>query len=319
MSENLPEMKLMKGAIDIHMHCMPDTVQRRMDEIEMAGMARDYGMRALLLKCHDTMTADRAYYVNKVVEDIEVFGGVVLNYAVGGFNPHAVVASIQFGGKCVWMPTRSAAYYWEYLRRKGFTGASGTIFNPFERKLVEEGRLKGLMALTPKGELLPEIIEILGVIADADIMLGTGHLDPKDEQKGLISEAMNTGVKKIVVTHPLMDHPPALIPYPKDELVDLAKKGVYMDLPYIMMSGWKFVTGTPDAKESYYTPRQYANMIKTIGAEHCVMSTDFGQVHNPPPPEGLRIFIRAMMDNGISDREIKMMVSENPAKLLGIK
>lgn len=311
-------MKIMKGAIDIHMHCMPDTVQRRMDEIELAEMARDYGMRALLLKCHDTMTADRAYYVNKVVDDIAVFGGIALNYAVGGFNPHAVVASIMFGGKCVWMPTRSAAYYWEYLQRKGFTGASASIFNAYERKLVKEGKLKGLRVLTPKGELLPEILEILGLVADADIMLGTSHLNPKDEQKVLISEAMNVGVKKIVVTHPLMDHPPALIPYSKDELVDLAKKGVYMDLPYIMMSGWKFVTGTPDAKESYYTPRQYANMIKTIGAEHCVMSTDFGQVHNPPPPEGLRIFIRAMMDNGIGDREIRMMVNENPGKLLGI-
>jgi len=161
-------------------------------------------------------------------------------------------------------------------------------------------------------------MEILGLVADADIMLGTSHLDPKEEQRVLISEAINRGVKKIVVTHPLMDHPPALIPCPKNELVDLAKKGVYMDLPYIMMSGWKFVTATPDAKESYYGPKQYANMINTIGAEHCVMSTDFGQVHNPPPPEGLRIFIRAMMDQDISEREIKLMVNENPGKLLGI-
>ena len=87
MSDNLPEMELMKGAIDIHFHCMPDTVQRRMDEAEVAEMARDYGMRALLLKCHDTMTPDRAYYVNKMVEGIDVYGGVVLNYPVGGFNP----------------------------------------------------------------------------------------------------------------------------------------------------------------------------------------------------------------------------------------
>jgi len=289
-----------------------------MDEIELAEMARDYGMRALLLKCHDTITADRAYYVNKVVQDIEVFGGVVLNYALGGFNPHAVVASIQFGGKCVWMPTRSAAYYWEYLRRKGFMGSSGSIHNAFEQKQVEEGRLKGLRALTTQGELLPEIEEILGLVADANIMLGTGHLSPVDEQKVLISEAQKIGVKKIVITHPLMDHPLALIPYPKDELVDLAKKGVYMDLPYIMMSGWKFITGTPDAKESYYSPKQYANMIKIIGADHCIMSTDFGQVHNPPPPEGLRIFIRAMMENGINEREIRVMTTENPAKLLGI-
>jgi len=59
-------------------------------------------------------------------------------------------------------------------------------------------------------------------------------------------------------------------------------------------------------------------MIKTVGAEHCIMSTDFGQVHNPPPPEGLRIFIRAMRENGISDGEIRMMVNENPGKMLDI-
>ena len=318
MSENLPEMELMKGAIDIHFHCMPDTVQRRMDEVEMAEMARDYGMRAILLKCHDAMTADRAYYVNKMVGEVDVFGGIVLNYPVGGFNPLAVVACIQFGGKAVWMPTRSAAFYWEYIARKGEKGYYASIHNPYERKVVEGSSLKGLRVLTPQGELLPEIEEILGIVADADLMLGTGHLNPVDEQKVLLEEALNAGVKKISITHPLMDHPPALIPYSREDLIHFTRKGVYLDLPYIMMSGWKFVTSTPDAHESYYSPARYAEMIRTVGPEHCVMSTDFGQVHNPPPPEGLRIFIRAMMENGISDTEIRMMVNENPGTLLGI-
>jgi len=109
-----------------------------------------------------------------------------------------------------------------------------------------------------------------------------------------------------------------LIPYSKEDLIYYTRKGVYLDLPYIMMSGWKFITSTPDAYESYYSPVKYAKMIKTVGPEHCIMSTDFGQVHNPPPPEGLRIFIRAMRENGISDNEIRTMVNVNPGKLLGI-
>ena len=318
MTENLPEMELMKGAIDIHFHCMPDTVQRRMDEVEMAEMAHGYGMRAILLKCHDTMTPDRAYYVNKMVEGIDVYGGIVLNYPVGGFNPLAVVACIQFGGKAVWMPTRSAAFYWQYIEKKGEKGYYSSIHNPYEKKIVEGGNLRGLRALTPQGELLPEIEEILGIVADADLMLGTGHLNPVDEQKILLDEALNAGVKKITITHPLMDHPLALIPYSKEDLIYYTRKGVYLDLPYIMMSGWKFITSTPDAHESYYSPIRYAEMIKTVGPEHCIMSTDFGQVHNPPPPEGLRIFIRAMRENGISDNEIRTMVNVNPGKLLGI-
>ena len=46
-------------------------------------------------------------------------------------------------------------------------------------------------------------------------------------------------------------------------------------------------------------------------------ATGLGQVHNPSP-EGLRIFIRAMRENGISDGEISMMVNENPGKMLDI-
>ncbi|MCW3989579.1 MAG: hypothetical protein NWE88_05850 [Candidatus Bathyarchaeota archaeon] len=40
-------------------------------------------------------------------------------------------------------------------------------------------------------------------------------------------------------------------------------------------------------------------------------------MHNPSP-EGLRIFIRVMRENGISDGEIGMMVNENPGKTLDI-
>jgi len=58
-------------------------------------------------------------------------------------------------------------------------------------------------------------------------------------------------------------------------------------------------------------------MIKNVGAEHCIMSTDFGQVYNPTPPEVLRIFIRAMRENGISNSD-RMMVNENPGKMLDI-
>ena len=61
-----------------------------------------------------------------------------------------------------------------------------------------------------------------------------------------------------------------------------------------------------------------ADAIKLIGPQHCVMGTDFGQADNPVAAEGLKMFIKAMLENGISEKDIETMVKKNPAKLLKI-
>ena len=124
------------------------------------------------------------------------------------------------------MPTRSAAFYWEYIAKKGDKGYYASIHNPYEKKVVEGSGLKGLRALTPQGELLPEIQEILGIIADASLMLGTGHLNPADEQKVLLEEAINAGVKKITII-PILRKPKRLglkRPIKSEEITKAAAK-----------------------------------------------------------------------------------------------
>ena len=44
-------------------------------------------MRGLVFKEHTTETASWAYLVSQMVPGIELFGGIVLNRAVGGINP----------------------------------------------------------------------------------------------------------------------------------------------------------------------------------------------------------------------------------------
>ena len=58
-----------------------------MDDIDVANLAKAKGMRGIVLKNHVATTADRAALVMKVVPGIEVYGGIVLNKAVGGINP----------------------------------------------------------------------------------------------------------------------------------------------------------------------------------------------------------------------------------------
>ena len=87
-------------------------------------------MKAILLKCHHENTVSRAYLVQRVIPGIRVFGGIVLNYYVGGINPAAVEASLRLGGKEVWMPTVDAGYHAEVHGGTGGYDTSLRSSNP---------------------------------------------------------------------------------------------------------------------------------------------------------------------------------------------
>ena len=79
----------LNGVIDIHVHSDPDSVPRSIDAIDLARLAKERGMRGMVLKNHYEPTASLAYIVRKVVPGIEAFGGIDLNRTVGGVNPAA--------------------------------------------------------------------------------------------------------------------------------------------------------------------------------------------------------------------------------------
>ena len=285
----------LQGAIDLHVHASPDVFRERLiDEIELAKQARNVGMRAVVLKCHHALTSDRAYLVRKIVSGIEVFGGICLNRAVGGLNPYAVRSAIKFASdqplcKIVWMPTLDAT---NFVRNKSLKG------NPYYDQKIED------VSIFWRDSLVPEAEEILNIIADHNVILATGHLSV-EETKKLVEEAKNAGVKKILVNHPEMNY----INMSIEDQKEVAQRGAYLEHCLISCCPMSMHT----------TPAKIAEAIKTVGARQCVMSTDFGQVYNATPIEGLRSFINLMIMNQISDLEIELMVKKNPAKLLGLK
>lgn len=300
MTIELPQRdrELLQGAIDLHVHAMPCIFDRPFDEVELARQARDSGYRALLFKCHHAINADRAYLVRKIVPGIEVFGGVVLNHPVGGINPEAVDAAIGFGAKEVWMPT---------LHAKNHIEVVGTPTYPRHVRVREAGKprkdVRGITILNDEGELIPQVHDILGLIADADIILGTSHLSLK-EATALIRAARAEGVKKVLVTHPGWE----ATAWSVEDQAELVEMGAFLE--------HCFSTCMPYGAR--YDPRRIAEAIKRVGADRCVMATDFGQWYNPHPVEGMRQFIRVMMRLGIEERDIRVMTQESPAKLLGL-
>ena len=61
-----------------------------------------------------------------------------------------------------------------------------------------------------------------------------------------------------------------------------------------------------------------ASMIQLYGAKNIILATDGGQSANPPPVKMFKIFIKNLLESGISERDIQTMIHDNPAKLLNL-
>lgn len=266
----------LEGVIDIHAHADPDSMDRSINVLDLARLAEERGMRGLVLKNHYQTTASMAFLARTVAPEVEVFGGVVLNLPVGGVNPAAVeyMVAVEGGrGRVVWMPTFDS-----------------------ENQVRSAAEERPFVSVSRDGALLPEVIEVIGIVAENDLMLQTGH-STSEEVLMLIREARRQGVEHIVVTH-AMNSP---IGMTVAQMQEAAELGAYLE----------FVTGRADAAE-------YARVFRELGAESVILSSDLGQAGAPLHPDGLVAFFDALAEEGISREDIVRMSQTNPADALGL-
>src|SRR5262249_8883442 len=62
-----PKVSPAVGVIDFHVHSHPDVFGRSMDDIDVATLAKERGMRGIVLKNHISETASRAALVMHAV------------------------------------------------------------------------------------------------------------------------------------------------------------------------------------------------------------------------------------------------------------
>jgi hypothetical protein len=223
-------------------------------------------------------TVERAFLVQRIVPEIRVFGGLVLNEPVGGLNPAAVRVALQLGAKQIWMPTRSAANH------KRAQGAEGGI------------------QVLDRGNLRPEVEEILRIIAGTDCILGTGHLSP-EETFAVVQRATALGLSRVLITHPEW----SVTSFSVSEQRSLAAFGN-------VMFERCFVSTT---HRCGYTPMTVIERaIAQVGIATTVVSTDLGQPDTPTPVEGFRMYAAALRAAGFDADDIRRMMCDNPEALL---
>ena len=252
------------------------------DAIEIDGMRRAQaeGLRGFVIKNHRETTASVAYLVRKELPGIEAFGGIALNRIQGGINLAAVeYMATQIRGRpfsVVWMPTMDS----EHMVR-----GSDQPNRPF-------------VGVSLDGELLSEVKEMIGLIAEHDLVLATGHLSP-EEGLLVVREGHRQGVQHMIVTHPMI----GFLSMSEAQMKEAASLGAFLEFDY------RVLLAAPEETD----------MIRTLGPEHVVIDEfwtpgdrEYGK------RDELAAWVKEMNERGFSNRELDLMVKVNPAKLLGL-
>jgi hypothetical protein len=165
---------------------------------------------------------------------------------------------------------------------------------------------EGFSLIDAAGNLVPQVNRILSIVKKYNMVLANGHVSPR-ETFALFEAAKAMGINKMVVTHGLWVN--GSVKFTLDELKKLGEMGAYIEHCYVGFLPTDF----------RYDPKPMADAIKFIGAEHCIISSDLGQYYNPPPAEGMRMFIALLLKNGLSPAEVEFMAKKNSAKLLDLE
>jgi hypothetical protein len=276
--------RLLKGALDLHFHMDPWTPGALNGQAGIAEvrLARSRGMRGLLIKDHNEPTAPLAYHLRQEIPGFELYGGFVLNLPNGGINPAGVefMATKIRGepGRIVWMPAGDTE---KEIR------ASKNPNGPF-------------VAVSRNGELLPEVKQVIAIVAKHGLVIASGHILP-EEALMVFREAKRQGVQHMIATH-AFDLAGKMT---MEQMQEAAKLGAFIEFDYRnTLEG-----GRMDA-------------IRKVGPQFSFLSEFWTKVSAPKEYgglDGVGAFAEAMRAHGFTDRELDLLVKENPAKALGLK
>ncbi|HEY7966631.1 MAG TPA: DUF6282 family protein [Solirubrobacteraceae bacterium] len=297
MTRSLSARSLLTDAVDLHVHPAPSPYPRRLTVGEAAEEAGAAGMRAIVIKSHHNPTASDAVGANADANGrgrAEVFGGIVLNSYVGGFNADAVNVALGLGGRIVWLPTVSSPLH---LARQG------TVAFPTATTRLRPAQ--PVEAWTRGGSLRAAVKAVLREVAAADAVLASGHLDP-DSIVAIFEEARRLGVRRLLVNHPNF-----IVNASRAEVRKMVELGAYVE----------HVSCHYDTRSRYFnfTAKTLAGWIRAIGPERSVLASDLGQADNPLPADSLLTVARLLRASGFTARELRALTVYNPSSVLGLE
>jgi hypothetical protein len=285
--------KLLEGAFDLHVHAAPDVIPRVQTLPELARAATSMGMGGILIKDHTTSTVGRCFTMNRVEDgDFRFLSSLALNPPVGGLNPVAVESALREGAAVIYFPTYGAANHIAWWG----AGKPPTAFP------LPGQDYAGLSLYDENAELRGECGAILRLIAGHDAVMATGHISP-EESLALLKLAGRCGVRRMMVTH-ASESVVSMTPYQQKEAIQL---GAFLEHSFFAVT---------ESCPGFMPLEVICEQIRFTGAENVILTSDLGQVANGPPVEGFCHYLEKMMGMGFSGEELRVMIHDNPRRLL---
>lgn len=237
-------------------------------------------MAGFALKNHQFCTAPVVQVLQPRFPNLRLLSYLVMNNVAGGLGEDTVRLALALGVDIVSFPTIDAVHH---LVSRGKSPDAGV-------RISEESRLTA------------EARRVIELVADADRVIATGHSSPT-ESLLIIRHAASVGARRILFTHVTSGR----ISAPVELQREAAALGAVIEHAY------------ESTRAHVDMPTQVATIadqIRAVGSRHCILTTDFGQVENPPFTEGLAMFASELVDAGVPVDDIRRMIVDQPSRLV---
>ncbi len=309
--------ELMDGLVDIHVHGAPagGWLAGRPTVVHTTMEASKQKVGALVFKDHNTMTNNFSQMINESLAIIKeekakngeeftptrLYGGVVLNYPVGGLNPAAVDTCLGYGD-CVevWLPSTSSKYQLDCIAaERGTTNDTG-------------------VAVSENGILFPEMIQILEMMADYNnntagkrVALSACHVSNAEK-----FDILHYLKKKDMDVDVIIDHVTQELTIATEaECLEMIELGAYLEFAETSCVPW---TGMQDWIINFdFSFDLIKSLINKKGTDHLILCSDGGQPSHEFVP-GWRSFLKTLLAQGVSHKHVREMSVDIPKKLLGL-
>jgi hypothetical protein len=297
-----PGADLLVGAVDNHVHTCPHINGRSIDVFQAVQQAADAGMCGIGLMDNFANSSGIAALANRHLGHlgVEVFGGLIMEPAAGGISAEAVRIALKLGygapgdgARFVSLPTHHTRHIAQMENRP-------------------DDYVAACLVIPDSGALPDPLPEIFDMVAEADVVLNTGHLSGLETLR-VVEAARQHGVTRILVP---ASH------YDEATVAELAAMGAHVEFSFFFVSH-ATQTGLTHVDEARNTvppvlAPQMAALIAATPVDKVVISSDCGVFLLPPPVEGLRELLLLLESCGVPREDLRRIVGKNNSKLFRV-
>lgn len=295
-------------AIDVHAHARG---QDEEEPLHAAQEATRAGMDALVYK---SISPGQPWEVAKRLQEdvarwadqerlkaVKCLSAVVIGIPIGPVDFARVKAAVAGGISAIWMPPVTSAWSIHRLGGRGMWYGDGRPDVPFGPIPWEDALEIGVYLLDEHGQLIPEIRDTVRLAHDNGVAISFGHLSPQ-EMDALAAEVTAVGFKRAFIDHPFSE----VFEFNVPEFKKWAAAGLRFVLTWDELSPLLGVD-----------PQDMVAAIRAVGPEHFMLASDAGIPLLPDTVDAYRLLARILRAYGVTEPEMRTMMVDSPAAMLG--